>query len=83
MLAEKHDYGAAIEHSEKQLAFNSDLGGAHFILGGAPVEKGDFPAAITNFREAIRLAPEWSEAYFRLGRALLEAGRGDEAMAES
>lgn len=70
-----------IANLEKLLDGPRDGALLRYSLGNEWLKAGEWERAAQRFREAVAADPKYSAAWKLLGKALVEAGRGEEALA--
>jgi Flp pilus assembly protein TadD len=79
-LMKSSDLPAARAMLERIVAFDSENGRAHWLLGVTLAQSGDVAKGLEHLRRAVVLEPALGEARYDLGVALLEMGEVREAI---
>ena len=77
----RRDYARALEHAERAVALDPELGRAYETRGMALWRSGRSLEALSAFQSTLRFDPANVSALVWMGSILLDAGRVDEALA--
>jgi tetratricopeptide (TPR) repeat protein len=79
MLLRQQFEPLAEEYARKAAGLDSNLPGAHFLLGELDMAKGDIPSAIREFEGELKVNPVEAAAYYKLGDAYSRLQKFDDA----
>lgn len=79
LLAEAHQYEAAIGYYQRALRLEPNFPEAHFFMGAALDEEGKLSAAISEYQLALWFKPTQEQTHIFMGMALAKEKRYEEA----